>query len=129
LSPPAVVSASFAAEVRSLHVVTVTAAQLSAELRTTKRAHLDDRIRAFTLAARPETSPRSARRSRRSRRITGVCAQSERRKLQCRLSFAGSVASFRSRYGHEPGTHKIIAHVTDSKGHKAKLGSGIVNVT
>jgi hypothetical protein len=31
--------------------------------------------------------------------------------------------------GWAPGKYKIIAYVTDSKGHNAKLGSGIVNVT
>ena len=52
LQAPAVVAPSFAAERRSLHDVTVTGAQLSAEMRTEKRLHLADRIRAFTLAGR-----------------------------------------------------------------------------
>lgn len=51
-NPPPVVAPTFDAEVRSLHDVTVTGAQLSAELRTSKRAHLNERIRAFTLAGR-----------------------------------------------------------------------------
>ena len=52
LRAPAVVAPSFTAELRSLHDVTVTGSQLSAELRTAKRLHLADRIRAFTLAGR-----------------------------------------------------------------------------
>lgn len=52
LRAPAVVAPTFDSEVRSLHDVSVTGAQLSAELRTARRTHLDERIRAFTLAGR-----------------------------------------------------------------------------
>src|SRR5262249_11457600 len=44
LHPPAVVAPAFAAEMQSLHDVTVTGAQLSATLRTSKRLHLGERI-------------------------------------------------------------------------------------
>jgi hypothetical protein len=52
LHAPAVVAPTFDAEVRSLQDVTVTGTRLSAELRSAKRAHLEARIRAFTLAGR-----------------------------------------------------------------------------
>ena len=52
MTAPAVVAPTFDAEARSLHDITVTGAQLSAELRTPHRVHLNERIRAFTLAGR-----------------------------------------------------------------------------
>ena len=62
LKPPPVVAPSFSAEVRSLRDVTVTGAQLSAVLRSSKQAQLADRIRAFTLAGR-EAGSLAAQRS------------------------------------------------------------------
>ena len=52
LHAPAVVAPAFSAEVRSLHDVTVTGAQLSAALRAPNAAPVADRIRAFTIAGR-----------------------------------------------------------------------------
>lgn len=52
LHAPAVVAPAFAAEVRSLHDVSVTGARLSAALRAPKHASLAERIRAFTVAGR-----------------------------------------------------------------------------
>jgi hypothetical protein len=49
---PTVVAPTFDAEMRSLHDITVTGTRLAAELRTPNRTHLNDRIRAFTLAGR-----------------------------------------------------------------------------
>lgn len=91
LHAPAVVAPTFDAEVRSLHDVTVTGAELSAELRTSKRTQLSKRIRAFTLAGR-EAGSLAAQRAqiaairaynRRSRAVgaTSAAVQSELSRL------------------------------------------------
>jgi hypothetical protein len=91
IAPPRVVAPSFAAELRSLHDVTVTGARLSSALRSVTRAHLAERIRAFTLAGREAASVAAQRAqiaairayNRRSRAVgtTQAAVQAELRRL------------------------------------------------